>query len=407
MTWAVVGAGYTGIAVAGALIEAGLDVDVLDGRPAVGGLWLDSVYDSVRLITTRKVTAYGGHPMPDGPTFPSGPELLAYLTSVAADTGVLERLLPGEQVTSVRPSGEGWVVSSSTDRHYEGVILATGLFQTPRIPPVAGTLTIPALHTADYRGVSQLGEDILVVGLGNSGADVAHEAVKAGKRVTMAVRGGRHVVPKRVLGLPVVEMRRPDFVPDLPVRIALDLTVRALSAYWRTGRLPEPRHIVLSESPVVHSALLPLVANGRIAVRPALCSVDGDRVTFADGTSATFDSVVWATGYDYALPVERMLLDGLAASYREQPPSLVGGAWSPLSRGLAAVGHREPRHGRGPYLSALSRAVAAGAVAQGHISEPIGAVLGRVVPSDATTLIDDGPELRRLRQLTAAAHALY
>lgn len=407
MTWAVVGAGYTGIAVAGGLITAGLDVEVLDSRPAVGGLWLDGVYDSVRLITTRKVTAFDGRPLPEGPLFPSGPELLTYLTAVAAETGVASRFHPGEHVRSVRPSGDGWTLTTaSTDRHYDGVVLATGLFQTPRIPSLPGTLTIPALHTSDYRDTGQLGEDVLVVGLGNSGADVAHDAIKAGKRVTMAVRRGRHVVPKRVLGLPVVEMHRPAFVPDLPVRMALDLAVRALSAYWRTGKLPEPRHLVLSESPVVHSALLPLISQGQIAVRPAVSSLDGDLVTFADDTSATFDTVVWATGYDYDLPIDRALVDGLSGGYRDRPPVLVGGAWSPVSRGLAVVGHREPRHGRGPYLSALARAVAAGAVAQERLDEPVGALLNRVVAANATALADDGPELLRLRRLTAAAHAL-
>ena len=82
MTWAVIGAGYTGIAVAGAMLEAGLEVDVLDARSQVGGLWRDGVYDDVRLISTRKVTAYDGRRMPSGPMFPSGDELLAFPQTV-------------------------------------------------------------------------------------------------------------------------------------------------------------------------------------------------------------------------------------------------------------------------------------------------------------------------------------
>lgn len=406
MTWAVVGAGYTGIAVAAAMLDAGLDVDVLDGRPEVGGLWLDGVYDSVRLITTRKVTAFADRPMPEGPLFPSGAELLDYLTKVAADSGVTSRFRGGQTVTAVTPSGSGWTVSHSTDTWYNGVVLATGLYQQPRIPLLPGVLSIPQLHTSSYRTAADLGDDILVVGLGNSGADIAQDALKAGKRVTMAVRRGRHIVPKRVLGLPIVEMHRPSYAPDLPVRIALDLAVRALSAYWRTSKLPEPRHLVLAEAPVVHSALLPLIAKGKIGLRPAVVSLDGDSVAFVDGTSATYDTVVWATGYDYDLPVDRALLDGGSSSYLSRPPSLVGGAWSPISRGLAAVGHREPRHGRGPYLSVLAELVAAGAVAQSRIEEPIGKALAKVAAPDATTLIDDGPEVARVRRLTHAARDL-
>lgn len=397
--WAVVGAGYTGVAVAAAMIEAGMDLDVLDRRGQVGGLWTDGAYDSVRLITTRKVSAFRDRPMPAGEVFPTGPELLSYLQQVARDSGVTAALRP-QRVEAVTPTPTGWSVDGTA---YDGVVLATGMFTERRIPSLPGQLSIPALHTADYRHVGQLGDDVLVVGLGNSGADVAQECVKAGKRVTIAVRRARHVVPKRVLGQPVVEMHRPPYVPDLPVRLALDLGVRALSAYWRRGRLAQPRHLVLAESPVVHSALLPLVSSGAIGVRPGVTAVDGAAVRFSDGTSATYDTVVWATGYDYSLPVDRRLLDGSSAPYGATPLSLVGGAWSPVSPGLAAVGHREPRHGRGPYLSALAGLVVAGAQAQDRTAEPIGAVLAGTVAPQATALVDDGPELRRLHRLTTVA----
>jgi cation diffusion facilitator CzcD-associated flavoprotein CzcO len=400
VTWAVIGAGYAGIAVAAALLEAGLEVDVLDAREQVGGLWRDGVYDDVRLITTRKVTAYAGRPLPPGDLFPAGKELLSYLETTAEDTGVLERFQGGRRVQAVTPASDGWDVDGSW---YDGVVLATGLFSEPRIPDAPGTSTIPALHTADYKNVGQLGSNVLVVGMGTSGADVAQACAEAGKRVTLAVGQSRHVLPRRVLGRPVVEMQRPRGVPDLPVRIALDAWVRVLSAYWRRGRLGEPRHLLLQEVPLVHSGLLPLLAQGRIAVKPEVVGLDGDRVGFADRSSATYDTIVWATGYRYHLPVDRALLDGSSSAYGQSSLSLVGGAWSPVSRGLAAVGHREPRNGRGPYLSALARVVAAGALAQARTDEPIGQVLAREAAPTDGYLIDDGPELRRLERLVATA----
>lgn len=400
MSWAVIGAGYAGIAVGGALVAAGLDVDVLDARDQVGGLWRDGVYDDVRLITTRKVTAYDGQPMPPGELFPTGDELLNYLQATAEDNGVLDRLHGGRLVRAVTQAGTGWDVDGT---QYEGVVLATGLFSTPRIPRVPGSSTIQTLHTADYKNAQQLGQHVLVVGLGNSGADVAQACVKTGRRVTMAVGQSRHVVPKRLLGVPVVEMRRPRGLPDLPVRFVMDASVRLLSAYWRWGKLTEPRHLLMTESPVVHSALLPLLSQGQIAIRPAVTALDGDQVLFADGRCETYDTIVWATGYDHHLPLDRALLDGSTRSYGESSLSLVGGAWSPISRGLAAVGHREPRNGRGPYLSALARMVAAGALAQARTAEPIGRVLAREAAPTDGYLIDDGPELRRLARLVAAA----
>lgn len=403
MSWAVIGAGYTGIAVAAAMLEAGLEVDVLDARTGVGGLWRDAVYDDLTLITTRRTTAYDGRPLPPGGQFPSGAELLAYLEQVAQQTGVLDRLRGSREVREVVRDGDAWTVDGES---YEGVVLATGMFTDPRVPDLPGTTTATTLHTSAYKNVSQLGDDVLVVGLGNSGADVAQACVRAGKRVTMAVRRPRHVVPKRVLGMAVVEMRRPAFVPDLPVRAVLDVAVRAGSLWWRRGRLGEADHLLLSESPVVHSAILPLVAKGSVAVAPGVTALEGDRVRFSDGSTGAFDTIVWATGYTHRLPVERALLDGRTDSYATRSLSLVGGAWSPVSRGLAAVGHREPRNGRGPYFSALGRLVAAGALAQPSLPEPVGAVLARTAGPTDGWLVDDARELRRLARLTEQAQQL-
>lgn len=399
MTWAVLGAGYTGIAVAAALLETGISVDILDRRPVPGGLWVDGVYEDVRLITSRKVTGFPDRPMPDGPTFPTGQELLAYLQQVARDTGVTKRLRQRE-VRSVTRSGFGWDVDGTL---YDGVVVATGLFTRPRIPSVPGDLTIPTLHTADYRRVEQLGQDVLVVGLGNSGADVAQACVESGRRVSLAVGRARHVVPRRVLGRPVTELRRPGLLPDLVLRLGLDATVRLTSAYWRRGRIGEPQHLMLAETPVVHSALLPLVQKGSVRVLPAATRLDGTSVHFADGSSAEFDTVVWATGYDHELPVSRALIDGSAA---DGPPSLVGGVWSPVSPGLAVVGLREPRNGRGRYLAAVADLVVAGALAQERTDAAVGSLLSDVTGPDRRTVIDDGSELSRLRTLTRAAHRL-
>lgn len=398
MTWAVLGAGYSGIAVAAALLEAGVDVDVLDRRPVPGGLWVDGVYDDVRLITSRAVTAFPGRPLPDGPTFPTGPELLAYLQRVAGDTGVTERLRRHE-VRSVTRRGLGWDVDGTA---YDGVVVATGLFTHPRIPALPGELTVRSLHTASYRRPSDLGQDVLVVGLGNSGADVVQACVESGRRVALAVSRSRHVVPRRVLGRPVTELRRPGLVPDLVMRLGLDAAVRLSSAYWRRGRLGEPQHLVLAETPVVHSGLLPLVQSGAVRVRPAATRLDGDVVHFADGTAESFDTVVWATGYDYELPVPRALVDGS----EHGPPALAGGVWSPVSPGLAVVGLREPRNGRGRYLAAVADLVVAGVRAQERTDAPVGALLSSTYRPDRAVVIDDAAEIARLRALTKAAARL-
>ncbi len=225
MSWAVIGAGYSGIGAAAAMLAEGIDVDVLDKRDDVGGLWLDGVHPSVRLITTNARSAYPGRPMTSADVFPSGTEMLTYLRKVAAETGVRERLI-NRDVVSVAPADGRWSVDGVM---YDGVVLATGLFSDPYIPDLPGNPTIPTLHTSEYRDVGELGVDV----------------------------------------------QRPWFLPDLATRVAMDLSVRALSAFWRRGRLDEPRHLLLSEAPVIHSALLPLIGNGSIPIRPNVARIDG------------------------------------------------------------------------------------------------------------------------------------
>ncbi len=402
MKWAVIGAGYSGIAAAAAMLAEGIDVDVLDKRADVGGLWLDGVYPSVRLITTKDRSAYPDRPMASSGVFPSSTEMLTYLHDVAVDAGVRDRLI-NRDVSSVTPTGDHWDVDGE---RYAGVVLATGLFSEPHLPHLPGDSTIPSLHTSAYRTVGDLGDNVLVVGMGNSGADVAHDCVKAGKRVTIAVRRGRHIIPKRILGRPVVDMERPRFLPDLATRVAMDLSARTISAFWRRGRLAKPRHLFLAETPVIHSALLPLISNGSIVVRPGVARFDGRVAEFADGSSERFDTIVWATGYRYDLPVDRRLVDGSTAGYGASGLSLVGGVWSPITPGLACVGYREPRNGRGPYLHAAAGLTAAGARAQSQTLEPIGALLAETAAPTAKTLIDDGPEIRRVQRLTDAARTI-
>ncbi|NQU36441.1 MAG: NAD(P)/FAD-dependent oxidoreductase [Actinobacteria bacterium] len=403
MTWAVVGAGYTGIAVAGEMLAAGLDVDVFDARGETGGIWGDGVYPSVRLITTREGSALSKVPMPAGDEFPTGIQMRDYLQHAASRTGVADRLRQ-RNVERVSKTSNGWLVDGEA---YQGVVLATGMFAEPKIPDFASTLTIRNLHTATYRGPDELGDDVLIVGLGNSGADVAQECVKAGKNVTISVRRPRHIVPKRIMGMPTVEMRRPTLVPDLVARIGMDIFVRVASQYWRHGSLGQPRHLLLAETPIVHSALLPLISSGAIKIAPGIESTSGFTVTFTDGTQKRFDTVVWATGYRPNLPIDRALVDGIDQSYDSAPLNLVAGAWSPVSAGLAVAGFREPRHGRGAYLSALAQMISAGARAQEFTTEPIGAFLSEFAPASSRVLVDDDAEIRALGSAADAALSLF
>src|SRR5215472_10663839 len=111
----VIGAGYSGLAVAKAFGDAGIPYDHLELTDRIGGNWAHRVYDSTHLISSKRSTAFPGYPMPDSyPDFPSGAQMLAYLERFADHYGLTKRIEFGTEVVScepVDPRGlEGWRV---------------------------------------------------------------------------------------------------------------------------------------------------------------------------------------------------------------------------------------------------------------------------------------------------------
>jgi cation diffusion facilitator CzcD-associated flavoprotein CzcO len=165
------------------------------------------------------------------------------------------------------------------------------------------------LHSADYRsGEPFRGQDVLVIGLVNSGGEIAIDLAEHGARPVLSVRGPVNLLPRELLGLPIltwslVLSRLPPRVADAIarplLRAALGDPARLGFARPEAGPLRQIRD--RGRIPLIDVGTLALVEAGRIAVRPGIERFTDEGAAFADGSAARFDAVVLATGFRHAL----------------------------------------------------------------------------------------------------------
>lgn len=357
LTYAVIGAGPSGLATARALQRQGLPWTGYELSHDVGGLWdidgpRSTVYASAHLISSRTTTEFTEHPMPPGtPDYPSHTHLLAYFRSYADRFGLREHYRFGTEVVTVEPVGgsdiggseQRWLVTATgpdgatTRTEHAGVVVANGTLSEPNRPRLPGHFDGEILHTADYKHPEALaGRRVLVVGAGNSGCDIVVDAVHHAAAVDLSVRRGYHFVPKYVFGRPAdtLNQGRP-----LPARIKQALDTRLLRMFTgdptRFG-FPEPDHKLYESHPVVNSLVLHHLGHGDATVRPDVERLDGDGVVFRDGSRHPYDTVVLATGYRLHYPFLDSSL--LAWPPERAAPELYLQIVSPDVEGLFVVG---------------------------------------------------------------------
>lgn len=310
---AIVGAGPAGLGVAVELIADGFDVVIYERHDDVGGVWdIDNpgspMYDSAHLISSRGRSGFAGFPMPaDYPDYPSRQQQLAYLRQFARTRGLYDHIQFGSEVVSAdRDEQGGWTLSLRGGRTVTvGVlVVANGHLWQPRVPGYPGTFTGATLHAVEYRSREQFaGRRVLVVGGGNSAADIACDAAAFAESVTISMRRGYHLVPKHIFGVPTDVFGHGG--PRLPYRLKLKFfggLVRLLVGDLRRYGLQRPDHPIMASHPIMNTQLVHHLQHGEVTARPDIEHLNGDTVRFVDGSSERFDIIVWATGYETNIP---------------------------------------------------------------------------------------------------------
>ncbi|MEG3627342.1 flavin-containing monooxygenase [Streptomyces poriticola] len=370
----VIGGGPGGLSVAYALRTRGIRAVVLERSDRVGASWRGH-YDRLHLHTTRRLSGLPGLPMPRRfGRWPARDDVVRYLEKYAEHHAL--EIVTGVEVSRVErsPDGTGWLLHATGGRELTGaaVVVATGYNRIPRLPewPGRAAYTGELLHAAAYRNARPYaGRDVLVVGVGNSGAEIAVDLVEGGaSRVRLAVRTAPHLVRRSTLWWAaqqsgVLVRRLPTGLVDRLARLLAPLTAPDLSAHG----LPRPDTGLMSRArqgalPVQDVGLVDAVRQGRVEVVAAVESLEDGKVALADGSRIAPEAVIAATGYDRGL---EGLVGHLGVLGPDGGPA-VGGARTPKGApGLYFTGFTNPISGMLREL-ALDAVRIARAVAKEH-----------------------------------------
>ncbi|MER6182503.1 NAD(P)/FAD-dependent oxidoreductase [Streptomyces sp. NPDC001652] len=309
----VIGGGPGGLAVAHALRAQGIRAVVLEKSDRVGASWRRH-YDRLHLHTTRRLSALPGLAMPRRfGRWVARDDVVRYLEKYAEHHEL--EIVTGVEVSRVErsPDGTGWLLHATGGRELTGaaVVVATGYNHTPMVPDWPGLTSYAGelVHAADYRNAEPYaGRDVLVVGAGNTGAEIAVDLVEGGAgRVRLSVRTAPHIVRRSTAGWAaqytgVLVRRLPVGLVDRLARPLAKLSVPDLSEHG----LPRPdtglyTRVHQGAIPVQDVGLIDAVRKGRVEVVAAVDGFEKDEVLLADGTRITPDTVIAATGYARSL----------------------------------------------------------------------------------------------------------
>jgi cation diffusion facilitator CzcD-associated flavoprotein CzcO len=306
----VIGAGAAGLSTAGALARCGIHSTVLDRDDRIGGSWARR-YQCLKLHTIRRYSGLAHYPIPrDRPQYLSKDEYAAYLMEYAKAFGLDVSL--GECVDAVQEipgstERTNWeVVTNRGTRKARVVVIATGHYAEARLPAWEGLGEFKGdvIHSSEYTtGAAYKGQNALVIGLGNSGAEIAADlslhganSVSVSVRTTppIVTREMFGIVPVQLLGIALTPLGIPRVIDHIGAalrRLSIgDLTAYGLGkAAWGPFAARKPA--------VIDTGFVKQLKQGRIVVRPGISRFDRTDVVYADGSRETVDVVIAATGF--------------------------------------------------------------------------------------------------------------
>jgi putative flavoprotein involved in K+ transport len=304
---AIVGGGSAGLATGALLRRAGLEPLVLEAGPEPGAAWRDR-YDRLRLHTPRRLSGLPGRRIPRRyGRWVRRDDLLEYLRDYAAAEGL--ELRTGVRVERIERDGDAWRLETGAEPVRAGVaIVATGNNGAPWIPDWPGREGFGGelVHSAAYRSPTPYrGRDVLVVGAGNSGAEIATDVAEGGAaRTRLSVRTPPQIVRRATAGIPAqligiaIGKLPPDWIDPLS-RAMRQAAIPDLSARG----LPRPELGVRSSflatgtTPILDVGIVAAIRSGRVEVVGAVEGFEGPDVLLADGARIAPDAVIAATGF--------------------------------------------------------------------------------------------------------------
>lgn len=407
----IIGAGCSGLVAAKTLRENSVIFDWFELGSGIGGNWRynndngrSAAYDSLHIDTSKDRMAFADFPMPKTlPNYLHHRQVLEYFERYAEHFGLIPLVTFRTRVNHVeRLSDGGYKVNTEnidtgvrkTDV-YGAVLVCNGHHWCPKIPEFSGEFKGKMFHSRNYRRPDGLkGKHVLILGIGNSGADIACDVAPVAARTFLASRRGANIIPRHLLGRPADKWITP-LISRFPLRVQQILF--SLVVWLSRGRqssygLPAPSTRILTEHPTLSTELLPLIKAGKVIPKPAVARLNGSEVIFADNSREHVDVFICATGYQISFP---FLADDII-SVVENRVGLYGKVVHPDYPGLYFIGLIQPLGAIMPLAELQSQWVAR--IITGRLELPAHdkmmrsiaddqmALAGRYVPSSRHTI---------------------
>jgi dimethylaniline monooxygenase (N-oxide forming) len=369
---AVVGGGWSGIYAVKALHEAGMDVTCFEGTDSIGGVWKyradrpGGVFEATRVTSSKHFLHPSDFPFPaSSPEFPHHTEVLEHLVNYVDRFGIRGRFRLSVTVDGVEPVGERWRVTTRNqdgeqlEEMFDAVVVSSGPHQNANVSPgehpLYSRFTGRLIHSAEYKtsGFLQLGERVLIVGAGESSADIVSEGVNVGAVMHWASRSGQWFADRNMGPYPA------DHITTQGLRVFVGLfgfweymvrrfvTGAFVNLAWGRGGHGVAQW--LPDTPYLHQFLnksrdgLLQVYAGKVAPHRGPVRVSGRDVYFAgEDDPVAIDTIILSTGYRPVWPF-----------LKERPKSLFKLVFHPDTATLAFVGFARPIVGSIPSLSEL------------------------------------------------------
>ncbi|MEZ2329802.1 flavin-containing monooxygenase [Mesorhizobium sp. RCC_202] len=312
----IIGAGPAGLAVGACLKQAGVDFVILEKASEVAPAWRRH-YRRLHLHTVKSFSSLPFVPFPKShPRYVPREKVVAYLDAYAERFGLKPRF--GVTVKSIRREGERLLLETDAGPfNARKVVIATGNNAEPIRPSFPGIEAFKGkvLHSAAYtEAAPYVGKNVLVIGMGNTGAEIALDLAESGAKPVISVRKGVHIVPRQLFGIPIqmvgiASRPMPQALNDWMFPKILNLALGRLEKYG----IVRPRQGILAQIdagriPVIDVGTVAAIKAGKITVAPDIARFSEDGAIFADGRAQKFDAVIFATGYrpgyDALLPAE-------------------------------------------------------------------------------------------------------
>jgi hypothetical protein len=309
----VIGAGPSGLAAAKAVLDAGMQLTVFEAGQGIGGNWRfaedvghSSVFETTHIISSKLLSQYHDFAMPaDYPDYPSHRQLLAYFESYANHFGVTKHIRLHHRVLACTQDADGrWNVTvehegTQTTHVFDALLVANGHHYKPRWPEYPGNFTGEFLHSHSFKRAAPFaGKRVLVIGGGNSAADIAVETSRVSAATHISWRRGYWIVPKFLLGAPPdVTNLKMLWMPKALRRFISERLLLLVNGKNEAIGLPAPDHRLGETHPLLNSELYYFVRHGKIKPHGEIARFDGNTVHFKNGEAIEVDTLICATGY--------------------------------------------------------------------------------------------------------------